>query len=81
MENTIKTFIRKSVDINMTIMGIFNDKLGLPNGALESLHRMEEHSCSESRLIKKPPTPGIAADRQVVGAHTDFGSLVRANIV
>lgn len=70
-------FVRKSLEINNTFLGIFNDKLGLPKGTLEQLHSMEEHSGSEARLIRAPPMPGAAvAGKATLGAHTDFGSLV-----
>ena len=70
-------FIRKSVDINNALMAVFNDRLGLPEGTLARLHLDSESSCSESRCIKNPPAREQAPDRQAIGAHTDFGSLVR----
>ena len=73
----VTSFVRKSLEINNTILRIFNDRLGLPEGALGRLHSIEEHSGSEARLIKAPPMPGKAiADNATLGAHTDFGSLV-----
>lgn len=56
-------------------MNIFNDQLGLPKGAFESLHLVEEHSGCEARIIKNPPMPHDNTKRGI-GAHTDFGSLV-----
>ena len=76
MESTIQPFVRKSVAINMTVMAIFNEKLGLPEGALEARHKLDGLAFSEARCIKNPPSVGKAADRQAIGAHTDFGSLV-----
>lgn len=78
MESTITPFVRKSVDINNTLMAVFNARLGLPPGTLAALHRDDENSCSEARCIKKPPTHNPqeeSPDRQAIGAHTDFGSL------
>lgn len=76
MESTIKPFIAKSVEVNMTLMAVFNEKLGLPEGALASLHKLYDPSCSESRCIKNPPARDVSPDRMAIGAHTDFGSLV-----
>lgn len=77
MQNTIQPFIRKSCAINLALMDVFNDRLGLPKGALARRHLLDAPSASESRCIKNPPCKGSAADRQAIGAHTDFGSLVR----
>jgi len=77
MDSTIVPFVRKSLAINETIIDIFNDRLGLPKGALASLHKTDEHSGSEARCIKNPPMPEqTPSDLKVaIGAHTDFGSL------
>ncbi|KAG2140990.1 hypothetical protein DEU56DRAFT_734600 [Suillus clintonianus] len=77
MENTIAPFVRKGLEVTYVMFNIFNDKLGLPEGTLERLHDMEEHSCSETRCIHSPPTAQVkkAMERAVLGAHTDFGSL------
>lgn len=78
MESTIAPFIRKSVEVNDTLLEIFNSLLGLPEGALAQRHSPDEHSGSESRCIKNPPRPdGISEEKAALGAHTDFGSLVR----
>jgi isopenicillin N synthase-like dioxygenase len=78
MESTIKPFIQKSADINMTILGVFNERLGLPKGALASKHQMDAPSGCESRVIKNPPRKDSTAQpKQAIGAHCDFGSLVR----
>lgn len=76
MESTITPFVRKSVDINLTLMRVLNDKLGLPEGALEGKHALEEHSGSEARCIKSPTNQEMSAEKAALGAHTDFGSLV-----
>ncbi|KAK0207260.1 hypothetical protein IW262DRAFT_1324452 [Armillaria fumosa] len=73
MESTITPFVAKSVEVNDTILEIFNDKLGLPKGTLTKLHSKDEYSGSEARTTKNPP--GYAPDRMAIGAHTDFGSL------
>ncbi len=73
MESTITPFVTKSVQVNDTILEIFNDKLGLPKGTLTKHHPKDEYSGSEARTTKNPP--GHAPDRMAIGAHTDFGSL------
>jgi len=73
MESTIVPFVKKSIGINDTILNIFNTKLGLPEGTLLKLHSLDEHSGSEARTIKAPKN--LPAERQALGAHTDFGSL------
>ncbi|OCH93285.1 Clavaminate synthase-like protein [Obba rivulosa] len=76
MEPTIAPFIRKSVEVNDTLLTIFNELLGLPAGTLAQKHLPSEHSGSESRCIKNPPRPGgISEEKAALGAHTDFGSL------
>ena len=79
MENTIKPFVQKSFDINMTLIGVLNDKLGLPSGTLANLHKANEPSGCQARCIKNPPHSGASAadnSKTAIGAHTDFGSLV-----
>lgn len=76
----VAPFVRKSLEINNTLLRIFNDKLGLPEGTLQRLHSPEEHSGSEARVIRVPPISGKAlADKATLGAHTDFGSLVNGD--
>lgn len=77
MESTIVPFVRKSLAVNTTLLNIFNDRLGLPEGALAQKHTMEEFSGSEARCIKSSPRPeGMSEEQRAIGAHTDFGSLV-----
>lgn len=76
MEGTIRPFIEKSLAVNNTLLDIFNDRLGLPQGTLAKKHLREEPSGSESRCIKNPPKPAATESKTAIGAHTDFGSLV-----
>jgi len=77
MENTVAPFVRKSLEVTYVTLNIFNDKLGLPEGTLESLHAMDEHSACEVRCTRSPPLQDKAAtNRAMLAAHTDFGSLV-----
>ena len=81
MESTIKPFVQKSLAVNYSLMDVLNERLGLPKGALADQHPLEEPSGSESRCIKNPPKPeGISEEQAAIGAHTDFGSLVRMTV-
>lgn len=71
MASTIIPFIRKSLDVNNTLIEVFNEKLGLPEGTLAEKHDLEEFSGSEARCIRSPPKPdGVTQDRATIGAHT-----------
>ncbi|KAH9054151.1 Clavaminate synthase-like protein [Lactarius vividus] len=76
MDSAVRPFVRKSMEVNQTLIGVLNDRLGLPPGYLVELHGPEESSGSEARCIKKTPasTPE-PPDKAAIGAHTDFGSL------
>jgi hypothetical protein len=77
MESTIIPFVKKSAAINMTILDIFNERLGLPKGTLEDKHAMEAPCGSEARVIKSPPRKDpVSLAKLALGAHCDFGSLV-----
>jgi isopenicillin N synthase-like dioxygenase len=74
MPETVIPFVKKSVEVNDTLLQIFNDRLGLPPDALKKRHLLAEYSGSETRVIKNPPS--LQAPLKVaIGAHTDFGSL------
>lgn len=86
MEGTIIPFVRKSLDVVNTLLGVFENKLGLPPGALLERHPDLAPSGSLARCIKSPPKPPLDAsilasavpdvkDNVALGAHTDFGSL------
>lgn len=74
MESTIAPFVRKSFEINATLINTLNDKLGLPEGTLAKRHTLEEYSGSEARCIKTAPRT-MSEEEAAIGAHTDFGSL------
>jgi len=74
MTTIVQPFVRKSLEVNQTILEIFNDKLGLPEGCLSQLHPIDERSGSEARILRNPPMPHNVQKR-AIGAHTDFGSL------
>lgn len=75
MVPTIGPFVRKSVEVNNTLLDALNDKLGLPKGTLLRLHPINEFSGSETRVTHNPPT--MNTQKVAIGSHTDFGSLVR----
>ncbi|KAH9952037.1 Clavaminate synthase-like protein [Amylocystis lapponica] len=76
MESAVIPFTRKSVDVNTTLLGVLNEKLGLAQNSLAKKHAPEEHSRCVSRLIRTPPNTGAwSEDRALLSAHTDFGSL------
>ncbi|KAF5391868.1 hypothetical protein D9757_001847 [Collybiopsis confluens] len=73
MESTIAPFMNKSVEINETILKVFNQKLALPDGMLGRLHLRQEISGCEARTIRAPRN--MPQGKLALGAHTDFGSL------
>ena len=83
MDATIVPFVQKSLEVNANLIDIFNNKLGLPEGTLAKFHTAEIPSGSEARCIKNPPKPEQPAQdpKVAIGAHTDFGSLVRTLLV
>lgn len=76
MASTIVPFARKSAEINLTLLGVLNDRLGLPQGTLAGKHPIDKPSESEARCIKSPPAQIVFSEKASIGAHTDFGSLV-----
>lgn len=74
MAKSVTPFVKKSIEVNDTILQIFNDRLALPHDALKKRHTLEEYSGSETRVIKNPPSPQSPL-KVAIGAHTDFGSL------
>ncbi|TFY81440.1 hypothetical protein EWM64_g2571 [Hericium alpestre] len=75
MDAVVRPFVLKSLEVNETILGILNNRLGLPEGALASRHRRELHSCCEARTIRAAPVAAWREEKAMLGAHTDFGSL------
>jgi hypothetical protein len=73
MADVVIPFIKKSMEVNMTFLRIFERKLRLPVGELLKRHDEKEHNGGEARCIRTPPQQTSTG----VGAHTDFGSLVR----
>ncbi|KAJ6544140.1 Clavaminate synthase-like protein [Mycena capillaripes] len=74
MSKTITPFVKRSIEVNNTILEIFNNRLGLPSDELKKRHTLQEYSGSETRVIKNPPSPNSTL-KVAICAHTDFGSL------
>ncbi|EPS32615.1 hypothetical protein PDE_07575 [Penicillium oxalicum 114-2] len=71
---TARSFIENSHAMVRLVLQVLNHKLGLPEGTLSSLHRLQSKSADQMRFIKAPPQP--VNDRRVaLGEHTDFGSV------
>lgn len=77
IQNAVKPFVEACMEANDVVLEVFTRKLGLPEGALARRHSLEEHSVSEARCIRVPPSPG--STKIAVGAHTDFGRSVPAS--
>lgn len=74
MKDTIRPFIQTCVTENRVLLGVFNDKLGLPKDTLLDLHDHTKRCLSESRCIKVPAAP---KDTKIaLGRHTDVGRWV-----
>ncbi|KAI6840649.1 Clavaminate synthase-like protein [Hortaea werneckii] len=68
------SYMRRSHAIVSLILSLVNDKLGLPAGTLENLHRLDAVSGDQVRWVRSPPQ--VMDDRQMsLGEHTDFGSI------
>lgn len=72
MRDVITPFVRKSRDINFTVLSIFEARLGLARGELLKLHPLSGTCGGEARCVKTPPN----AQQAGIGAHSDFGTLV-----
>lgn len=74
MDSVIVPFVKKSMAVNRTFLSFFESRLALPAGELLSRHNPEEVNGGEARCIRTPPRQSALG----IGAHTDFGSLVRS---
>ncbi|KAH9910748.1 uncharacterized protein BXZ73DRAFT_57783 [Epithele typhae] len=85
MGDVVGPFVRRAIEPNGTMLGILDERFGLPRGTLASRHRTDEWSESEARVTRGPPRgPSEGIDRRrsqggaresPLAAHTDFGSL------
>ncbi|GAA5873795.1 hypothetical protein JCM8547_005948 [Rhodosporidiobolus lusitaniae] len=82
---TVQSFIGRSDACLQKLMAVLEVRLGLPVGTFAELHRKEDVSGSESRVIRKAAEgdkkfrdEGVGEDGNpaaAIGAHTDFGSF------
>ncbi|PMD57896.1 putative oxidoreductase [Hyaloscypha bicolor E] len=70
----IKSYINNSHALITLLLNHLNTHLQLPEGTLQSLHRLNEPSGDQIRIIKSPPQPP-SDQHTALGKHTDFGSL------
>ena len=70
----LERLIRRSHTICLLILSKIEGHLGLETGKLASLHRLEQASADQLRLLKMSPQP--EDDRRTsLLAHTDIGSV------
>lgn len=68
----LQKFMRACHRVVTLLLGSLGKSLGLPDGLLESLHRIDKPSCDQARVTHAPP---IGPDTISLGDHTDFGSI------
>jgi isopenicillin N synthase-like dioxygenase len=76
MQSTITPFMRKSIEINNTLLEALEAKLSLPKGILLSKHALSEHTSSEIRAIKAPKNLHLSNVKVSLDAHSDYGTIV-----
>ncbi|KAJ9605438.1 hypothetical protein H2200_010095 [Cladophialophora chaetospira] len=69
----LKSFMKSCHKIIYTITASLGQSLGLPEGLLESLHKLEQPSVDQARVTCAPPIK--PAETITLGEHTDFGSV------
>jgi hypothetical protein len=62
-------YMKKSHAIVTLLLGILNTKLGLPEGKLQSLHKLESLSGDQVRWVNSPPQPEDDRKKSL-GEHT-----------
>jgi isopenicillin N synthase-like dioxygenase len=68
----LQKFMRACHRVVTLLLRSLGKSLGLPDGLLESLHRIDKPSCDQARVTHAPP---IGPDTISLGEHTDFGSI------
>ncbi|KAI9726899.1 MAG: hypothetical protein M1828_000247 [Chrysothrix sp. TS-e1954] len=72
----LERFIRDSHGIVALVLEKLGERLGLPRGTLEDLHRLDRRSGDQVRFVRSPPQLMEEEERRAaLGAHTDFGSV------
>lgn len=73
-QDLIKSYIHDSHKLVTFLLSLLDSYLQLPEGTLQSLHRVDQPSGDQIRIVKSPPQPP-SDQRIALGKHTDFGSL------
>lgn len=68
----LQTFMRACHRVVTVLVGSLGRSLGLPDGLLESLHRLDKPSCDQARVTHAPP---VGPEVISLGDHSDFGSV------
>ncbi|KIW17007.1 hypothetical protein PV08_04198 [Exophiala spinifera] len=69
----LTTFMRSCHSVTSAITASLGKSLGLPEGLLESLHKLERPSVDQARITCAPPIK--PSGTITLGEHTDFGSV------
>ncbi|KAH0840761.1 oxidoreductase, 2OG-Fe(II) oxygenase family [Fonsecaea pedrosoi] len=69
----LKTFMKSCHNVIYGITTSLGKSLGLPDGLLESLHKLDQPSVDQARVTCAPPVR--PAETITLGEHTDFGSV------
>ncbi|KAK4506094.1 hypothetical protein PRZ48_004059 [Zasmidium cellare] len=70
----IRSFITSADAVVTLLLELLNEQLGLPHGTLASMHRLQEPSGNQVRMIKALPQE-IDEGTMSAREHTDFGSV------
>lgn len=68
----LQTFMRACHRVVTLLLRSLGKSLGLADGLLESLHRIDKPSCDQARVTHAPP---VGPETISLGDHTDFGSV------
>ena len=68
----LQTFMRASHAVVKVILVALERAMGLKEGTLLALHRVEAQSGDQARVTQAPP---ISSDTIALGEHTDYGSV------
>jgi isopenicillin N synthase-like dioxygenase len=72
----LRTFIEQSHSVVRLVLRLLNSCLGLPEGKMQSLHRLRAQSGDQVRWVRSPPKEEqMDAMQAALGEHTDFGSV------
>jgi hypothetical protein len=63
-------YVRRCHAVVTLLLSILNTKLGLPDGKLQSLHRLEAPSGDQVRWVSSPPQPEGDEREKALGEHT-----------